>query len=1179
MKQRFCYVLLLFLLASPVFAQFVPEGFNYQSAVRNANGDPLANQTVTLLFSIRSGAPNGPVAYSEKQTTTTNQFGLVNLIIGQGTVIQGIFNDINWGGGAKYLNVSLETTPNVFDELGSSQLLSVPYALYSKFAVNGSTQGPGDDWGAQTAVTNPTLIGNGTGGNPLGLAQQSAAIGQVLKWNGTTWAPAEDISSTGQNGGTVTQINTGAGLTGGPITSSGTIALTNTGVTPNTYGSASEIPVISIDAQGRITSVGTAVPSPGTVGIIGSTGINVQQNGTNFTITNTGDANASDDIVSTSQANGDVTGPFSNLQLKSDVVGSAEIADNAVGSAEIANNGVGTTEISNGAVTAAKLSDMSATNGQVLKWNGTTWAPAADLTGGSSLNLSSGAGISITGTSPNLTITNTGDTNAADDLTTASTANGDVSGVFSNLQIKADVITTTELATNAVATENISNSAVTAAKLDDMGASSGQVLKWNGTTWAPAADLSGGGGGGTDIFAGAGIDVVPTGNGVTIVNTGDTNEFDDITNATIADGDVSGPYNDLQLKTGVVTNNELAADAVGTTNVINGAITGAKINNMSAATGQVLKWNGTTWAPANDIGGGSGDNWGTQVAVTGATLTGNGSTLPLGIAQQGATTGQHLRWNGSSWFPANDTWGVQSAATDATITGNGTSAAPLKLAAQNASVGQVLKWTGSSWAPGTDLMSGGGTGNNYSAGTGISITGAAPNFTINNTGDLSTTNEIQTLSLAGSQLSLSNGGGTVTLPSGGNTYTAGAGISITGSAPNLTVTNTGDLSSTNELQNLSLNGNILTISGTGSNVNLSNVGSAGLWLAGGDNIHNSNIGNVLIGTTTNTAGKLQVISNSGPAGSFTLSDAASTAPAISAVHSGVGAGAYFSSATGPALVTSEGNVGIGNLAPEYKLDVKGNARLVGIGTNPALKLEGDNADYVRTYMQNTGAGFWTMLAKGGNPGEFALEFSKTVLQSNRILSARGDGSVFIGTPSGAATKTTIYQGDDGLFLQNNINSHNWEFWVNSLNGSLSLYNDQLGNVAPAGTFAINGLYTPSDSRLKRDIMAIPGGVLDKMLKLKPVQYHYKSEKADAPNSIGFLAQEVKALFPEIVGETPARDGQNTYLSLNYAGIGVLAVKAIQEQQNQIESLKKENEDLKKRLDRIEKMLEQAAERK
>jgi len=78
----------------------------------------------------------------------------------------------------------------------------------------------------------------------------------------------------------------------------------------------------------------------------------------------------------------------------------------------------------------------------------------------------------------------------------------------------------------------------------------------------------------------------------------------------------------------------------------------------------------------------------------------------------------------------------------------------------------------------------------FTAGTGISISGAN---VISNTGDLSTTNEIQTLSIAGQNLSLSLGGGTVTIPAGA-TYTAGTGISILSNV----VTNTGDLSATNE---------------------------------------------------------------------------------------------------------------------------------------------------------------------------------------------------------------------------------------------------------------------------------------------------------------------------------------------------------------------------------------------
>ena len=114
------------------------------------------------------------------------------------------------------------------------------------------------------------------------------------------------------------------------------------------------------------------------------------------------------------------------------------------------------------------------------------------------------------------------------------------------------------------------------------------------------------------------------------------------------------------------------------------------------------------------------------------------------------------------------------------------------------------------------LSSGGGsvtlpTGTTYTAGTGISLAGNA----VTNTGDLSTTNEIQMLSLAGNNLSLSAGGGSVTLPTG-TTYTAGTGISLAGNA----VTNTGDLSTTNEIQTLSLAGNNLSLSSGGGSVTL-----------------------------------------------------------------------------------------------------------------------------------------------------------------------------------------------------------------------------------------------------------------------------------------------------------------------------------------------------------------------
>jgi hypothetical protein len=205
--------------------------------------------------------------------------------------------------------------------------------------------------------------------------------GQVLKWNGSSWAPGDDIIGSGSSGGTVTQINTGTGLTGGPITNAGTISLSNSGVTAGTYGSATEIPVVTVDAQGRVTNVFKTIVQPGAVGLNAGTGINVQTNGfNNFTVVNTGDTNPSDDLTAASQADGDVSGNFNNLQIKA--------------------NAVGSNELNNGAVTAAKLNSMSASTGQVLKWNGSAWAPAADQ--GGTVDLTEGAGIDITGTSPQL---------------------------------------------------------------------------------------------------------------------------------------------------------------------------------------------------------------------------------------------------------------------------------------------------------------------------------------------------------------------------------------------------------------------------------------------------------------------------------------------------------------------------------------------------------------------------------------------------------------------------------------------------------------------------------------------------------------------------------------------------------------------------------------------------------
>ena len=771
-------ILLLAALLVPcmgLLAQNAPQGFNYQCIVRDANGSPVASQMATLLFSLRTGAPNGPIAYSEKYVTPTNEYGLVNLVVGQGTPLQGTFSDINWAASAHYLSVSIETSPNVFDELGASQLMSVPYALFAQSSANSG----GDDWGAQTVQTAPTLSGNGTSGSPLTLAPQNAQTGQVLKWDGTKWIPQDDLTGSGGSGGTVTQINTGAGLQGGPITSSGTIELSNTGVTPGQYGNANLIPVVTVDANGRITSISVETVNGGTTtSITGGTGIGVQQNGNAFTINNLGDTDPANDLTNTSTAGGDLTGAFDNLQIAPGTVGTTEIADNSIGADDLAPNSVGTAELTDGSVTTAKIADnavstakisdasittaklannavntpniadnavtstkinsgavgtdqladasvtaekiadLGAAAGQVIKWDGSAWAPANDLIGGmsSSTTITAGAGIAVGGVAPNFTITNTGDLNPNDDLTSGSQANGDLQGTFINLQIKPNAVTDVEIANNAVRNIHIENSTITGAKLDDMGAVNGQVLKWNGSIWAPGTDLSAG----INILAGQGIDVVANGSVFTVINTGDPNEFDDITVNTIAGGDINGTYDDLQLRPFAVGNLELANNAVANVNIQNGVITANKFNNMGATVGQILKWNGSAWGPATD----GGDNWGTQSVFAGPALSGNGTnTSPLNLAQQGASNGQILKWNGTAWTPAadlGDNWGTQTTQTNATLSGAGTTGSPLSIAQQGATNGQILKWNGTAWTPAADLGDNWGT---QTVQTAVSISG------------------------------------------------------------------------------------------------------------------------------------------------------------------------------------------------------------------------------------------------------------------------------------------------------------------------------------------------------------------------------------------------------------------------------------------------------------------------
>lgn len=136
-----------------------PRKFNYQAIVRNNNGTIVVGKNVGLRFSIRDGAATGAVLYSERHIATTNAFGLVNLQIGSGTVVSGIFADIAWGSGAKFLQVEADIAGGTnYTNLATMELIAVPYALQAEKAGSFTGSLTGDISGTQNA----TVIGANT---------------------------------------------------------------------------------------------------------------------------------------------------------------------------------------------------------------------------------------------------------------------------------------------------------------------------------------------------------------------------------------------------------------------------------------------------------------------------------------------------------------------------------------------------------------------------------------------------------------------------------------------------------------------------------------------------------------------------------------------------------------------------------------------------------------------------------------------------------------------------------------------------------------------------------------------------------------------------------------------------------------------------------------------------------
>jgi len=117
-----------------------PKGFNYQAIMRNAQGELVASKNVGMRISILQGSLEGTTVYTETFSIKTNNFGLVNIMIGNGKVVAGNFETIEWATANYFIKVELDATnTQSYIVMGTTQLLSVPYANYAFTGSAGDT--------------------------------------------------------------------------------------------------------------------------------------------------------------------------------------------------------------------------------------------------------------------------------------------------------------------------------------------------------------------------------------------------------------------------------------------------------------------------------------------------------------------------------------------------------------------------------------------------------------------------------------------------------------------------------------------------------------------------------------------------------------------------------------------------------------------------------------------------------------------------------------------------------------------------------------------------------------------------------------------------------------------------------------------------------------------------------